>query len=98
RRAPWLSALAVLPYLLWFFSPVAVLLRSAGPYPQGCLLSVVGVLLIQSERARRTGLARLAGLGCLPGSVLSNQSSAMAGPLVWTILLGLTAVQTDRIP
>jgi hypothetical protein len=96
-RAPILSSLAVLPFLLWFFNPDAVLLRTAGPYPQGCLLSVAGMLLIQVEGVRRTWLARLAGVCCLAASVLSNQSSAMAGPVVWMVVLALTVLQEDRI-
>jgi hypothetical protein len=86
----------LLPFVLWPFNAEAVLWRSAIGYPVAALLSVLGLALVM-QQGRGRSVYRLLGAVCMVLAVLSKQVTALAGPVIWFLIVCLRWVH-ERPP
>lgn len=91
----WTAFLFVLSFLLWPFNGEAVLWRSAGQYPIGALLGVLGVYLINYDD-EFVSISNIFGCIILIAGMLTNQLSATSGLTVWTFMLFLNVVKPRK--
>ena len=87
----WAAFLAVLPFLLWPFNGEAVLWRAAGFYPIAALLSLSGIYAIRYNYPAIGVLALIL-------AMLTTQSAALAGLVVWIITWSLIFLQRKSWP
>jgi hypothetical protein len=85
---------SVLTFVLWPFNGEAVLWRMASEYPLAALISILGVYLATQEEKSESKYKILAAiLICI--AVLANQLAALAGFVVWLLVVGCSEVQAD---
>lgn len=90
RISPLVQWLAGLPFLLWPFGAEATLWRSTCAFPLAMLFAVLAVFAVTAERSR---VYRLLGGMLIAVSMLTNQSSAFAALLLWTVGCAVHAAQ-----
>lgn len=112
RRRPWVSYSAVLIFLLYPFNGEPVLWRSAIMNPLAALLSLLGIGLfsrlylsaqpafpaLPADKQPQRGLFVVGALLLLALAVLTHQQAALAGVVVWAVVVGQMAVRTPKLP
>ncbi len=78
-------------FLVWPHNGEAVLWRAAGTIPLSALLSVAGALLASMGGTRRRLLPAVLGMLLVAAAVLIQQLGAMAGLVLWAMVLALQA-------
>lgn len=92
----WTVFLSVLPFVLWPFNGEATLWRAAGQYPLAALLGLLGVQAIRRSSEQPT-LSSITGPSLIALGVLTNQSAAFAGAVVWVFVVGLIVLSDAQI-
>jgi hypothetical protein len=85
-----------LPFALWPFNAEAVMWRTAGGYPVAALLSVLAVVLVRRQ-GKYQAVYRLLGAVFIAMAVLFQQVAAVAGPILWFMIVCLHLVR-ERQP
>lgn len=84
-----IAFLTVLPFLVWPFSNDATVWVAGTVYPFAALLSLLGTLLLIGKDTS-SSLRRFAGMFCIALSPFVNQSSCLAGAVVFCMVLALS--------
>lgn len=84
-----IAFLTVLPFLVWPFSHDATIWVSGIIYPLAALLSLLGILLLIGK-AESSSARRFAGMFFIALSPFANQSSCLAGGVVFCMALALS--------
>lgn len=89
---------AVLPFLLWPFNTEAVLWRTPGAYAMAPALAVLGVLAVRAGHEMRRWWVWPAGVVACAYSVNFVQNAALAGGMVWLVLVAADALRAESPP
>ena len=92
----WTAFLSVLPFILWPFNGEATLWRTAGQYPLAALLGLLGVQAIR-RNSEQPNLQYIIGPSLIVLGMLTNQSAAFAGAVVWVFVVGLIVLDDAQI-
>jgi hypothetical protein len=92
----WTAFLSALPFILWPFNGEATLWRAAGQYPLAALLGLLGVQAIRRS-SEQPNLSCIIGPSLIVLGVLTNQSAAFAGAVVWVFVVGLIVLGEGQI-
>lgn len=90
----WTAFFAVLPFLLWPFNSEAVLWRTGGTYPLAALLSLLGIYVLRHSERSNLLMYAISSLS-IALAMLTNQSAALAGIVVWTLTLSFKLLKED---
>jgi len=91
----WTAVVGVMTFLLWPFNGEAVLWRSAGLYPLGAFLGLLGVFLI--HHSKKFSLTyNIPGFLLIVLAMLTNVVSALSGILIWFLILILSINEKEE--
>jgi len=92
----WTAVIGAMAFLLWPFNGEAVLWRSAGLYPLGAFLGLLGVFSIHHNK--KFSLAyNIPGFLLIVLAMLTNVVSALSGILIWSLILILDIDENEEV-
>ncbi|MEW6145547.1 MAG: hypothetical protein AB1598_11065 [Thermodesulfobacteriota bacterium] len=92
----WTAIIGVMAFLLWPFNGEAVLWRSAGLYPLGAFLGLLGVFSI--HHSKKFSLTyNITGFLLIVLAMLTNVVSALSGILIWSLILILDTDEKEEV-